>query len=90
MKELMIGVVNNCYLFLSILSNDEAGAALIELMKLEDPLPRWKDPKLPYKLLWSAAQLRDIVEARQRGCIVSASDLETKTTVPWRHGPGCP
>jgi hypothetical protein len=65
MKELMIGVVNNCYLFLSILSNAEASASLIELMKLEDPLPQWKDPKLPYKLLRSAEQLRDIVKARQ-------------------------
>ena len=66
MKELMIGVVNNCYLVLSILSNAEASAALMELMKLEDPLPQWNDPKLPYKLLRSAERLRDIFEARQR------------------------
>jgi hypothetical protein len=66
MKELMIGVVNNCYLFLSILSNTEASAALLELMKLGDPLPQWNDPKLPFTLIRSAGQLRDIIEGQQR------------------------
>ena len=66
MKKLMIGVVNNCYLFLSILSSAEASAVLIELMKLKDPLPQWNDPKLPWKRLRSAEQLRDTIERRQR------------------------
>jgi hypothetical protein len=66
MKKLMIGVVNNCYLFLSILSSAEASAAVIELMKLKDPLSQWNDPKLPWKRLRSAEQLRDIIEVRQR------------------------
>jgi hypothetical protein len=66
MKELMIGVVNNCYLFLSILSNAEATASLVELMKLKDPLPQWNEPKLPWKRLRSAEQLRDIIEGQRR------------------------
>jgi Fe-S cluster biosynthesis and repair protein YggX len=66
MKKLMIGVVNNCYLFLSILSSAEASATLIELMNLKDPLPQWNDPKLPWKRLRSAEQLRDIIDGRQR------------------------
>ena len=53
MKELMIGVVNNCYLFLSILTSMEATTALIKLMKLKDPLPQWNDPKIPWKRLRS-------------------------------------
>jgi hypothetical protein len=63
---LMIGVVNNCYLFLSILSSAEATAPLIDLMKLKDPLPQWNDPKLPWKRLRSAEQLLDTLEGRQR------------------------
>jgi hypothetical protein len=66
MKELMIGVVNNCCLFLSILSNAEASAALLELMKLGDPLPQWNDPKLPWKRLRSAEQLRDMIDDQKR------------------------
>jgi hypothetical protein len=66
MKGLMIGVVNNCYLFLSILSNAGASAALIEIMRLGDPLPQWNEPELPHRLLRSAEQLRDIIGARQR------------------------
>ena len=54
MKQLMVGVVNNCYLFLSILSSADASAAFIELMKLKDPLPQWNDPKLPWKRLRGA------------------------------------
>jgi hypothetical protein len=66
MKQLMIGVVNNCYLLLSILANAEASAALIELIKLKDPLPQWNEPKLPWKRLQSAEQLRDIIEGQRR------------------------
>ncbi len=66
MKELMIDAVNNCYLFLSILSNPKASAALVELMKYSDPQPQWNDPRLPYKLVRSAEQLRDVLEDRQR------------------------
>jgi hypothetical protein len=66
MKQLMIGVVNNCYLFLSILSNTEASGALLELMKLGDPLPQWNDPKLPWKRLRSADQLREMIDGQKR------------------------
>ena len=66
MKQLMIGVVNNCYFPLSILANTQPSAALIELMRIKDPLPQWNDPKLPWKRLRSAEQLRDILEGQRR------------------------
>ena len=66
MKKLMIGVVNNCYLLLSILSNSEASAPLLELIKLGDPLPQWNEPKLPHKMLRSAEELRYLMEGRWR------------------------
>ncbi|MDA9475084.1 hypothetical protein XI03_11355 [Bradyrhizobium sp. CCBAU 65884] len=67
MKKLMIGVVDNCYLFLSILSNSKASASLIELMELKVPLPQWNEPKLPHKMLRSAEQLQKMMEGRWRG-----------------------
>jgi len=45
MKMLMIDVVDRCYEFLSELLDQRAAAAMIERLKLRDPLPRWKDPR---------------------------------------------
>ena len=46
MKVLMIDVVDHCYEFLSKLLDERRSAALIERLKLRDPLPRWNDPQM--------------------------------------------
>jgi hypothetical protein len=43
MKVIMIDVVDRCYAFLSELLDQRSAAAIIELLKLRDPLPRWND-----------------------------------------------
>jgi hypothetical protein len=45
MKALMIDVVERCYEFLSELLDQGSAAAIIERLKLRDPLPRWNDPR---------------------------------------------
>jgi len=45
MKVLMIDVVDRCYQFLSELLDRRCTAAIIERLKLRDPLPRWNDPR---------------------------------------------
>jgi hypothetical protein len=45
MKVLMIDVVDRCYEFLSELLDQGSAAAIIERLKLRDPLPRWNDPR---------------------------------------------
>jgi len=45
MKVLMIDVVDRCYEFLSELLSQRSAAAIIERLKLRDPLPRWNDPQ---------------------------------------------
>ena len=45
MKLLMIDVVDRCYQFLSELLDRRCAAAIIERLKLRDPLPRWNDPR---------------------------------------------
>jgi predicted RNA binding protein YcfA (HicA-like mRNA interferase family) len=42
-KLLMIDVVDRCYQFLSELLDRRCAAAIIERLKLRDPLPRWND-----------------------------------------------
>jgi len=46
MKVLMIDVVDRCYEFLSELLDQPTAAAIVERLKLRDPLPRWKDPRM--------------------------------------------
>ena len=45
MKVLMIDVVDRCYEFLSEILDHRSAAAIIERLKLRDPLPRWNDPR---------------------------------------------
>jgi hypothetical protein len=45
MKLLMIDVVDRCYEFLSELLDQRSAAALLERLKLRDPLPRWNNPR---------------------------------------------
>src|SRR5262252_4439840 len=45
MKVLMIDVVDRCYEFLSELLDRRCAAAIIERLKLRDPLPKWNDPR---------------------------------------------
>jgi ligand-binding SRPBCC domain-containing protein len=45
MKVLMIDVVDRCYEFLSELLDQRSAAALVDRLKLRDPLPRWNDPQ---------------------------------------------
>jgi ligand-binding SRPBCC domain-containing protein len=45
MKMLMIDVVDRCYEFLSELLDPRSAAAILERLKLRDPLPRWDDPR---------------------------------------------
>lgn len=44
MKKLMIGVVNECYLFLWNLFNTSHGDELVEAFKEHDFLPEWNEP----------------------------------------------
>src|SRR5215475_286797 len=45
MKLIMIDVVDRCYEFLYELLDQRSAAAIIERLKLHDPLPRWNDPQ---------------------------------------------
>jgi len=47
MRTLMIDVVNHCYAFLIELFESQRGEQIVELLKVQDVQPRWKEPELP-------------------------------------------
>lgn len=46
MRQLMIDVVDRCYTFLTELSAEPTGRAMLDNLRDRDPLPTWNQPKL--------------------------------------------
>lgn len=62
MKVLMIDVVNNTYLFLSVLFGTENSNKIIEGLKEKDPVPEWNDPEITEDKIIGANKAKDILE----------------------------
>jgi hypothetical protein len=47
MRRLMIDVVDRTYRFIHTLFDEDAGGELLLRLAEYDPLPKWKEPRLP-------------------------------------------